>query len=97
MKKEEIVGESAEQQETIEEYRSQHEINKELDDVRYAIEKEIQYYVKKEKKIDLLETHDRAKRTPKTKLLINHIKKLRKLHEKQSALYDEFLKYKLIK
>ena len=97
MEKEEIVGESVEQRETIEEHRSKQEIKKELDEIRYAIKKEIQSYEKKEKQIVLLETYDRAKRTLRTNLLKNHINKMRKLHEKQAALHDEFLKFKLMK
>ena len=49
MEKEEIVGERAEQQETIEEHRSQQEIKKELDEIRYAIKKRAKV-MKKERK-----------------------------------------------
>jgi hypothetical protein len=70
MEKEEIVGESAEQQETIEERRGRHEVGKELDSIGDAIKKEIRSFELQDEKIEQLETNDRAKRTPKTKLLI---------------------------
>ena len=92
MEKEEIIGESI-----IEEHRGRHEVGKELDSIGDAIKKEIRSFELQNEKIEQLEANDRAKRTQKTKLLINHINKMSKLHEKQSALYDEFLKYKLIK
>ena len=68
-----------------------------MDDTISAIIKEIQGYEQKEKQINQLEIFARAKGTLKTKSLINHINKMRKLYEKQIALNDEFLKYKLIK
>jgi hypothetical protein len=89
MEKEEIGEESMEQQETIEERRSHKEIKKELDDIRYAI--------KKEKQIDQLETSDMDKRAKRERLILNHINKMRKLHDKQAALYKEFLKCKMLK
>ena len=67
--------------------RSPQEIEKEMDDNRYAIIKEIQGYEQKEKQINQIEIFAWAKRTLKTKLLINHINKMR-LYEKQTALND---------
>ena len=58
-----------------------------MDDNRYAIIKEIQGYEQKEKQINQIEIFAWAKRTLKTKLLINHINKMR-LYEKQTALND---------
>jgi hypothetical protein len=58
-----------------------------MDDNRYAIIKEIQGYEQKEKQINQIVKFARAKRTLKTKLLINHINKMR-LYEKQTALND---------
>jgi hypothetical protein len=68
-----------------------------MDDTRYAFIKEIQGYEQKEKQINQLKIFARTKKTLKTKLLINHINKMRKLYEKQTAQNDDFLKYKLIK
>ena len=97
MEKEEIGEESTEQKETIEERRSHKEIEKELDGIRYAIKKEIQSYEKKEKQLDQLETSDMDKRVKRARLILNHINKMRKLHEKQAALHKEFLKCKMLK
>ncbi len=94
MEKEEIVGESVEQQETIEERRGRQEIEKELDDIKYAIKKEILSFELQKENLNQKKTNDRAK---KAKLLIDHINKMRKLHEQQTALHDAFLIYKLKK
>jgi hypothetical protein len=92
MEKEEIDGESI-----IEERRNRLDIGKELDEIGDAIKKEIRSFESQEKNLNQLETNDRAKRTKKSILLINHINRMRTLHKQQTLLYDEYLKYKLIK
>jgi hypothetical protein len=58
MEKEEVVAESAEQQETIEESRGRHEMGKELDGIGDAIKKEIRNFELKDEKLNQLETTD---------------------------------------
>jgi hypothetical protein len=90
-------GERMEQQEIIEERRDRYEIGKDLGNIKYAIKKETQSFKQEEKKIDQLETSDMDKRAKKARLIVNHITIMRKLHEQQTAIDDEFLKYKLMK
>ena len=97
MEKEEILEESTEQQVTIEESRDRHKISQELVSIGDAIKKEIRSFELQDGKLNQLETNDRVIRRQKSQLLINHINKMRKLHEKQAAIYDEFLKCKLKK
>jgi hypothetical protein len=94
MEKEEIGGESI-----IDGRRNRLDIGKELDKIGDAIKKEVRSFELQENKLNQLETNDRAKRTQKSILLINHINRMRmrKLHKQQTLLYDEYLKYKLIK
>ena len=92
MKKEEITGASI-----IEERRNRLVIGKELDEIGDAIKKEIKSFELQEEKLNQLETNDRSIRTQKSILLINHINRMRTLHKQQTLLYDEYLKYKLIK
>ena len=92
MEKEKIIGECI-----VEERRNRHEIARELDSIGGGIKKEISSFELQNKKLNQLETNDSAKRTLKTNLLKNHINKMRRLHEKQAAVHDEFLKFKLMK
>ena len=92
MEKEEIDGEGI-----VDERRNRHEIAKELDSIGGAIRKEISSFELQNEKLNQLEINGGAKRTRKLNLLINHLNSMRKLHEQQTLLYDEYLKYKLIK
>jgi len=92
MEKEEIIGECI-----VEERRNRHEIAKELDSIGGGIKKEISSFELQNKRLNQLETNDIAKRTQKFNLLINHLNSMRNLHEQQTLLHDEYLKYKLIK
>lgn len=92
MEKEEIGGACI-----IEERRNRLEIGKELDNIGGDIRKEIGIFELQNEKLNQLETNERAKRAQKFNLLINHLNSMRKLHEQQILLNDEYLKYKLIK
>ena len=92
MEKEEIIGECI-----VEERRNRQEIAKELDSIGGALRKQISSFELQNENLNQLETNDRAKRTEKFNLLINHLNSMRKLHEQQTLLNDEYLKYKLIK